>query len=128
MGPINPLSPSGSGSNSILNRLGAININNRNEKSGGGSFSLEDKIKVWNKTATIPGQDASLWRKDVCGAYLYWNDYGNTKSKWGWEIDHILPVIRGGSDMIGNLQALHWKNNRSKGDSLGKNYCVVTFK
>ena len=34
----------------------------------------------------------------------------------GWEIDHIKPVARGGSDDLSNLQPLYWETNRNKGD------------
>ena len=36
--------------------------------------------------------------------------------KYGWEIDHLKPVVLGGTDDIENLNALQWQNNRSKGD------------
>ena len=38
--------------------------------------------------------------------------------KFGWEIDHIKPVSKGGTDNLSNLQPLYWENNRSKGDKL----------
>ena len=34
--------------------------------------------------------------------------YGDTSSDYGWEIDHIKPVARGGTDNLNNLQALYW--------------------
>jgi 5-methylcytosine-specific restriction endonuclease McrA len=43
----------------------------------------------------------------------------------GWEIDHILPVSKGGGDHPSNLQPLQWENNRSKGDSLTGWTCAV---
>ncbi|WP_425272587.1 HNH endonuclease [Polycladidibacter hongkongensis] len=38
----------------------------------------------------------------------------------GWDLDHIKPKSRGGSDSTRNLQALNAPLNRSKGDSLVK--------
>jgi len=38
----------------------------------------------------------------------------------GWEVDHIKPSNKGGSDATINLQALNTSVNRSKGDSLVK--------
>jgi len=48
---------------------------------------------------------------------MRFTDHGDTSSKYGWEIDHIMPTSLGGTDDVGNLQPLHWENNRKKGDS-----------
>ena len=37
-------------------------------------------------------------------------------------VDHIIPVARGGSDDLSNLQPLQWENNRAKSD--GPLVCV----
>lgn len=93
----------------------------------GAGFSEEVKIQVWTKAAVAPGMDPAVWRVDPCGAYIRWSDYGVTTHHGnGWEIDHIYPVAHNGTDGIGNLQALQWQNNRTKGDSLAANYCSVS--
>ncbi|MDP2883641.1 MAG: HNH endonuclease signature motif containing protein [Ignavibacteria bacterium] len=75
------------------------------------------KLKVWGKAHPIIGQDPFLWRSDNCDAIMRFTDHGETDSKYGWEIDHIKPTSLGGADDLSNLQPLHWKNNRKKGDS-----------
>jgi hypothetical protein len=79
--------------------------------------------QVWQMAQTVPGQDSSLWRKDCCGAWICRTAYGNRDNHYGWEIDHVLPKNRGGSDSIFNLQPLHWENNCRKGD--GPLICAV---
>jgi len=64
------------------------------------------------------------FRKDVCEAWIQRSQHGNTKSPYGWQVDHIKPDSKGGSDDIGNLRPLHWKNNQSR--QAGKLDCVVT--
>lgn len=81
-------------------------------------FSEEQKQIAWQRAQIVTGRDQNVIRKDICGAWIRWADYGDTNSDFGWEVDHIHPVALGGTDHPSNLQALHWKNNRAKGDSI----------
>ena len=45
-------------------------------------------------------------------------EYGyGEESEYGWEIDHVLPLSKGGTHDISNLEPLQWQNNRTKGDN-----------
>lgn len=37
-------------------------------------------------------------------------------SKWSFEVDHIIPLAKGGSNSYDNFQPVHQKCNRLKGD------------
>lgn len=71
--------------------------------------------KVWAKASEVPGYDSNIWRKDFAGAWIRREYYGML-GKYGWEIDHLKPVVLGGTDDLSNLNPLQWQNNRSKGD------------
>ena len=76
------------------------------------------KEAVWKKATVVPRYNPNVWRKDVAGAWIKWDKYGDRGSElgFGWEIDHRKPVAEGGTDDLSNLQPLQWKNNCSKGD------------
>ena len=71
--------------------------------------------KVWEKAKHVRGKNPDVIRKDGKGNLIRKSSHG-TEGEYGWEIDHIKPKSRGGSDDIRNLQPLHWKDNRKKGD------------
>lgn len=79
-------------------------------------FSDSTVEAVWNKAKIVPGINQSEWRKDITGAWIQRTKYGDRKSNFGWEIDHIKPVAKYGSDDLANLRPLQWENNASKCD------------
>lgn len=92
----------------------------------GDDFNYYKKKEVWEKAEIIPNENKDQKRKDRCGAIIHWDKYGDTTNN-GWEIDHIKPVILGGTDELPNLQALQWQNNRQKSDVYpGLKYCKIS--
>lgn len=90
---------------------------NRNTDVSGKPFANTTILAVWRKGRVIDGYDTATWRRDMCGQPMKYQEYGNTNSEHGWEVDHIKPVAKGGNDDLSNLQPLLWDNNRKKGDT-----------
>ena len=81
------------------------------------TYHSEDcKDKLWNKATIIAGKDKNKVRKDVYEHIIHYNSYGK-QTRYGWQIDHIKPKSKGGSDDILNLQALSSNINNKKSDS-----------
>jgi 5-methylcytosine-specific restriction endonuclease McrA len=90
-----------------------------NTDRSGIPWSPQQMIAVWAKATPIAGYDERIWKRDICGRSMKFDQHGNRQSETGWEIDHINPVSNGGGDEINNLQPLNWNNNAAKGDKLG---------
>ncbi len=97
---------------------------NSNTSRSGGAFSDSVVLAVWQKATIVPGYDSRQIRKDRCGAWIRYADYGTT-GDFGWEIDHDFPVALGGGDDLSNLRPLQWHNNRHKGDSYPTWTCAL---
>ncbi len=78
-------------------------------------FTKEQILAVWNKAFPQTNNNPDVFRKDYAGAWICFSQYG-MRSEYGWEIDHLKPVSKGGTDDPANLYPLFWKNNLSKGD------------
>ena len=65
---------------------------------------------VWNR-APISSERPPM-RVDAYGALIWRQAYGNTNSKFGWQIGRKTPLSKGGKDDLENLQPLQWENNR----------------
>ena len=110
----------------ILSRKGETMTHQTNHTLLNESFDPRTILAVWNKAIIIPDTNPYEFRKDRCGALIKFDDYGNVNSDLGWEIDHVKPVVRGGTDDLDNLQPLNWRNNRGKADNWPNWTCSCT--
>lgn len=83
---------------------------------------------LWNKAKVENGYDPNKWRKDFAGAWIQRDQYGlsGVMAPFGWSIDHLKPIILGGSDAINNLMPIHWKNNMVKSNHYPEFKTAVT--
>lgn len=100
-------------------------MRNRGTATNGSGFDAATIEAVWQKGQAVGAQDSRVYRKDGCGAWMQRSAYGSTTSQYGWEIDHIKPVAKGGTDEIGNLEPLQWENNRHKSDDWPQWSCAI---
>ncbi len=88
----------------------------RNTTVSGNTFDEKIVEAVWSKAAIIKGKDPAEYRSDIFGNKVCRDSFGK-QSIMGWEIDHIKPVAKGGTDDLSNLQVLQSKANAIKGDN-----------
>lgn len=85
------------------------------------SWTEEIIQAVWEKGTKVQGYDYNVWRKDSCGAWINRNLHGSpsineSHTSYKWQIDHIKPESKGGTDSLSNLRPLQWFNNDSRQD------------
>lgn len=62
------------------------------------------KKEVWEKGITTELKNPKLWRKDFIGKWIYYPDFLDTTSMYGWGIDYIVPPEEGGTSDPYNLK------------------------
>ncbi len=80
------------------------------------TFSSEQQNDVFDKTS---GNCA------YCEKQLAWSNYGREGSRGAWEVDHRIPLSRGGTDHLNNLSAACIDCNRAKGDMTAREFNVA---
>ena len=73
-----------------------------NTRTNGKDFSKSEERVVWDKAQST---NDSNTRFDTCGKEIHFDKYGDTSSDYGWEIDHIKPIAKGGGDEINKPSA-----------------------
>ena len=57
-----------------------------------------------------------------CGIKLAWSNYAVTGARGAWEVDHSVPLSRGGTDYLQNLVPSCISCNRSKRELTSREY------
>ena len=88
---------------------------NSNIDAAGRPFDAATVEAVWAKAT--PSSEHPPLRVDAYGALIWKEGYGNTNSKFGWEIGRRKPLANGRGEALENLQPLQWENHRRNGHS-----------
>ncbi|UUD36546.1 HNH endonuclease [Mycoplasmopsis citelli] len=84
--------------------------------------------KVWEKA--FGNKEVAF---DFAGREIHKSAYGDQNSKYRWDIHHIYPKAKGGSNELHNLIPAHIDTNREAGDKTaytanGRNFEVIKDK
>ncbi len=70
-------------------------------------------LNLWNERIGKSVQNAY----DFAGRPIKKGAYGDTNSKYGWDLDHIIPISKNGKNEKDNLQIVNILTNREKGNN-----------
>ena len=57
------------------------------------------KYATWVKGKHIKNKNPNIWRIDAGNNLIKYSEYNNNKSKYCWDIDHIIAKASGGTDL-----------------------------
>lgn len=89
-------------------------------------FSESWKKIAWLKARKVEGIDPDMFRKDACGAWIKWAEFENNENPFGWVIEHIFPITKGGKTEEINIRAIQIQNNLSKSDDYPSYTATIT--
>ncbi|WHQ36455.1 hypothetical protein [Spiroplasma sp. SV19] len=72
---------------------------------------------IWDNTARGGGRNNLLFRRDIAGAFIKLGEL-NKETEFGWVIEPLLPLEKGGKLEVNNCFAMHWKNAKARRGSL----------
>lgn len=81
--------------------------------------------EIWSKAAEVSGYDSSRWRKDFAGAWIQREQYG-LPTEFGWEIFHLIPASKGGTNDTDNLLPIHRQNNLRRANDYPMFHTAIT--
>lgn len=81
------------------------------------NFTPQEIESTWSLAIPVEGFSPDQIRRDYAGAYIMKDHYGDRTSKFGWEIDHIVPLSKNGLYEINNYAPLQWENNVIKDEN-----------
>jgi hypothetical protein len=84
-------------------------------------FNNETVQGVWEKARATNDMDPNEWRKDECGAWIKYDQYGHQGSDFGWKIESVRP---GEHQTLENLRPFQHENSFVL--ATGQPRCLVT--
>jgi hypothetical protein len=75
------------------------------------NITRENAIELWEER-----YGTKITVTDYSGRIMDKSAYGNSDSKFGWNIDHIRPESAGGTNKQCNLEICHIQTNIEKAD------------
>ncbi|AGM26201.1 hypothetical protein SSYRP_v1c06110 [Spiroplasma syrphidicola EA-1] len=72
---------------------------------------------IWDNTQQGGGRNNLLFRRDIAGAFIKIGEL-NQESEFGWVIDLLVPLDKGGKLEVNNCLAMHWKNSKARRGTL----------
>ncbi|GAA6238421.1 MAG: hypothetical protein SPLM_05400 [Spiroplasma phoeniceum] len=78
---------------------------------------------IWDNTTRAGGRNNLFYRRDIAGAFIKMGEL-NQETEFGWVIEPLMPLEKGGKLEVNNCLAMHWKNAKVRRGTL--NYWKTT--
>lgn len=91
------------------------------------AYEIETINRVWEKARVIQGFDPQIYRKDICGAWIKKELYGQRdKLSMGWEIANFKPLSHTESaNKRIFMMPMQWENYEKRGNDFPDVHCSV---